>query len=81
MKKSLIFIYKPVIHIQLGDIQKVEFHRVGNATLNKLFDVKIFTKNTAPQQFIGFERKELDTLLEYFKSKNVKITYDEGEGI
>ncbi|EAR94676.2 structure-specific recognition protein (macronuclear) [Tetrahymena thermophila SB210] len=76
MRKSLIFIYKPVIHIQISDIQKVEFNRVGNATLNKLFDVKVFTKTTTPQ-FFGFERKELDVLLEYFKSKNIKITYDD----
>lgn len=44
--------------------------------MNKLFDVKIYTKTTTPQ-FFGFERKELDCLLDYFKSKNITITYDE----
>ncbi|EGR30466.1 structure-specific recognition, putative [Ichthyophthirius multifiliis] len=76
MKKSLIFIYKPVIHVTLTDITKVEFERVGNASLNKLFDIKVFTKSSNAH-FIGFERKELDKLLEYFKSKNIQIICDE----
>jgi structure-specific recognition protein 1 len=39
LKKSLIFIMKPVLYFKTEDILKVEFHRLG--ANNKQFDLKV----------------------------------------
>jgi len=43
LQKSLIFINKTV-YIPLSEIKLVEFHRIGQSALSKLFDIKILTK-------------------------------------
>ena len=47
LKKSMIFITKPVIYFRVPDIEKVEFHRLGGT--NKLFDMKIILKGGSGQ--------------------------------
>lgn len=71
LKKSMIFIMKPVIYFRVDDIDKVEIQRGGAA--NKQFDIKIFLKNKQVSQYIGIDRGEHDAISEYFKQKEVRV--------
>jgi structure-specific recognition protein 1 len=56
LKKSMIFITKPVIYFRVPDIDRVEFQRLGGS--NKLFDMKIILKASQSHagqssQFVG----------------------------
>ena len=77
LKKSMIFIMKPVIYFRVDDIDRVEIHRGGAA--NKQFDIKIFLRNKQAGQYIGIDRREHDAIMEYFRQKNVKVVKIGGE--
>lgn len=53
LKKSLIFIMKPVLYFKTEDISKVEFHRLG--ANNKQFDLKVLLRvdKAKPIEFTG----------------------------
>lgn len=74
LKKSLIFIPKPVFYFKVEQIRKVEFSRLG--ANNKQFDMKVTLSDDDKKkevEFMNIERNELELLIEYFKSKNVKV--------
>jgi structure-specific recognition protein 1 len=76
LKKSMIFITKPVIYFRVPDIDRVEFQRVGGS--NKLFDMKIILKSGQghagqTSQFVGIERTEYDAITDYFKQREVSF--------
>lgn len=78
LKKSLIFIPKPVFYFKVDEIKKVEFSRLG--ANNKQFDMKVTLSDDDKKkevEFMNIERNELELLIEYFKSKNVKVQMEE----
>jgi len=78
LKQSLIFIPKPVLYFRVEDIQAVEFYRISAA--NKQFDLKISIREEKKEvEFLGIERGELDSLLEYFRSRQVKVIMEQAE--
>ena len=78
MKGSLIFIPKPVLYFRVDDIQAVEFHRISMST--KQFELKISLKEEKKVvEFMSIERAELDSLVEYFKSRSVKVIMEQTE--
>lgn len=55
LKKSLIFIPKPVIYFKSDEIKKVEFNRLG--ANNKQFDMKVTLEvEKKAVEFMGIER-------------------------
>jgi structure-specific recognition protein 1 len=77
LERCLIFIHKPVVYIPLDAIKNVEFSRVTDPNLHRSFDIKVNTKNDE-HQFLGLDRAEYDSLIQYFTAKKVKISNEEG---
>lgn len=77
LKSSLIFIHKPVIYIKLSEIKFVEFSRIGSLTgqgTSRSFDVSVTKlKDDKTETFAGIDKEEHKNLMNYFKSKNVKV--------
>lgn len=75
LEKSLLFVGKPVIYIRLSDIQYVEFARVGQtaAQTNRSFDLTVAVKQGETFQFVGVDRNEYMTLMQYIQSKKIAI--------
>lgn len=78
LKNSIIFIPKPILYFRIEDIQAIEFHRI-NAS-NKQFDIKLSLREEKKiVEFLGVERAELDALVEYFKTRGVKVNMEQAE--
>ena len=76
LKQSIIFIPKPVLYFRVEDIYATEFHRIN--TISKQFDLKISIKEEKKDiEFMGIERGQLDGLVEYFRSRQVKVIMEE----
>ena len=78
LKKSLIFIPKPVLYFKIEEIKKVDISRLG--ANNKQFDLQIVLKTDKKAiEFIGIERNELEGILEYLKFRSVHIDMEKNE--
>ena len=78
LKQSIIFIPKPVLYFRVEDIYAAEFHRINAAS--KQFDLKVSIKDEKKEiEFMGIERGELDSLVEYFRSRQVKVIMEKSE--
>lgn len=75
LRKSLLFIYKPVAYIRHDDIAHCEFARVSEfaAHSSRSFDCTIATKNGDYITFSGLEKQEYQVLKEYLASKKLKV--------
>lgn len=78
LKSSLIFIHKPVIYIKLSEIKFVEFSRIaqigGSGMASRSFDMTITKmKDDSNVTFAGIDKEEQKNLMNYLKSKNVKM--------
>ena len=72
LKSSLIFILKPVLYFHMNDISNAEFLRTN--AVNKQFDLRLTLKDEKKSvEFLHIERSELETLIGYFKERNIKI--------
>lgn len=73
LERSLVFVNKPVLSINLEDIRHAQFTRVleSNAP-QRSFDMTIATKKEE-FQFIGIEKVEYENLINYFTNKKIKI--------
>ena len=78
LERSLVFIDKPVIYIPLEDITKVDFMRFKKSSIQRSFDITVITRKDQIE-FNGIDRNEFDEIVNYFKSKNVKIGSEDGE--
>ena len=77
LERSLIFIHKPVVVINLDSVISVECSRVNETNVQKSFDMTIKTKKSE-MQFLGIDKKELNSLCTYFQQKNVKVKSNDG---
>lgn len=78
LKQSLIFIPKPVLYFRVEDIIAVDFHRINPN--GKQFDMKVSVREEKKEvEFLGIERPELEALVDYFKSRQVKIIMEQTE--
>jgi structure-specific recognition protein 1 len=73
LNKSLIFIKKPVIYVRLDDISHVEFHRVSGGHGVRGFDFEIKLKNGITTTFSGADRRELESIMNYFDKNKVSV--------
>ena len=78
LKQSIIFIPKPVLYFRVEDIHAVEFHRINS--VNKQFDLKVSIRDEKKEiEFMGIEKGELDSLVEYFRTRSVKVIMEKSE--
>lgn len=78
LKSSLVFIHKPVHYIKLSEIKYVEFSRVGGAGVgmpsSRSFDMTVTKIKEEPAiTFAGIDKQEHKNLINYLKSKNIKM--------
>lgn len=74
MSKSLMFIFKPVIHIRFEDIARVEFHRITNTMSNRNFDIEIITKDGQNILFSDIDKADSDPIMNLFTSNKIMVT-------
>lgn len=74
MSKSLLFIFKPVIHIRFEDIARVEFHRITNTMSNRNFDIEIVTKDGQNMLFSDIDKADSDPIMNLFTSNKIMVT-------
>ena len=74
MSKSLLFIFKPVIHIKFEDIARVEFHRITNTMSNRNFDIEIITKDGQNMLFSDIDKADSDAIMNLFTSNKIMVT-------
>lgn len=81
LNKSFLFIHKPVSYIRHDDIQFLEFNRISEfAAAGRSFDVTIVTKKKANHSFTGISKQEYKPLVEYLKTKKIKVRNGDDEG-
>lgn len=68
LKKSLIFITKPIVYFRTQDMVKVEFSRLGKH--NKMFDMRVHL-NKHSTEFVGIDRQEFEKIVKYLESREV----------
>ena len=85
LEKNFMFIPKPTLLIPHSDIAQCVFSRVGGPTSSfggnpRSFDFKISVRGTGTEHlFSNIAKEELDTLVEYLRSKQIPfITEEEG---
>lgn len=71
---SLLVLFKPVDQISYRDISAITFPgNAGQSTTLKSFEIKISTRSGPEHTFTSIPREEYDTLLSFFKSKQIKV--------
>lgn len=74
LEKCILFLHKPVICINHEDIKQVSLQRVDETTMTqRFFDLKIETTKNGDIPFNGFEKAELDGIINYFNTKKIKL--------
>lgn len=83
LEKNFMFIPKPTILIPHSDIAQCVFSRVGGPTSTfggnpRSFDFKISVRGTGAEHlFSNIAKEELDTLVEYLRSKQIPFSTEE----
>jgi structure-specific recognition protein 1 len=76
LKSSLVFIHKPFHYIKLTEIKYVEFSRIGGAggmPSSRSFDMTLNCLDNQAITFGGIDKQEHKGLMNYLKSKGVKM--------
>lgn len=64
----------------LEEITRINFARFKKSSTQRSFDITVVTKKDE-YDFSGIDKNEFDELVNYFKSKNVKIASDDGDNL
>lgn len=75
LEQSLLFVHKPVLHIEHKDIKEVKWERLNETGLTqRSFDMTIIkNKKNEKIQFNGLEREVMDELKSYLDEKKIKL--------
>jgi structure-specific recognition protein 1 len=79
LEKTILFLHKPVLYIELESIKEIELARIHESGLQqRSFDITIKVKNekdkeNASYQFSGLDREEMDNLQKFLETKKIKI--------
>jgi structure-specific recognition protein 1 len=71
MKKSMIFITKPVVWIRYDDIDRIEF--VKGVQRGRSFDVIVFRKSQDVVEFAQMEVQDIQALANFWKDVGLKL--------
>jgi len=78
LEKSMIFLHKPVLCINLEDVRYVECARVHESNVQqRSFDITVVTKKEE-FQFVGIEKSEFENVVTYFSNKKIKLNNKDG---
>jgi structure-specific recognition protein 1 len=81
LQKSFLFIHKPVSYIRHDEIQYLEFNRISEfAAAGRSFDINIVTKKAGTMSFTGIDKQEYKPIIEYLKTKKIKVRNGDDEG-
>ena len=81
LQKSFIFIHKPVTYIRHEEILYLEFNRISEfAASGRSFDINIVNKKTGQMSFTGIDKQEFKPLIEYLKTKDLRVRNGDDEG-
>ncbi|KAG6332186.1 hypothetical protein ID866_6901 [Astraeus odoratus] len=76
LEKSIFFVSKQPMLIEISDIHQCVFSRVGasmGATAARTFDLKIITKNGPEYTFTSINKEEHEPVESYLKDKKLKL--------
>ena len=75
LRKSLLFLHKPIAYIKHNDITQCQFERVSEfaAHTSRSFDCSIILKNGDGITFSGLEKQEYQLFYQYLSSKKFKV--------
>ena len=80
LQKSFLFVHKPVAYIRHDDIRYLEFHRISEfVAAGRSFDISIITKKST-FSFTGISKQEYRPIVEYLKTKKIKVRNGDDEG-
>lgn len=71
MKKSMLFIVKPVVWIRYDEIVSIEF--LTGRTRAKSFDILVKLKDKAPVEFSQMEKEDIDALNAFFNTVGIQV--------
>ena len=72
-EKSILFVQKPVLDIEIALIKEVDLARIEDSNmLQRTFDITVKLKKES-YQFSGIERDEIETFKQYFEAKKIKL--------
>mgnify|MGYP003691653829 CR=1 FL=1 len=78
--KSFLFVHKPVAYIRHDEITYLEFNRISEfAAAGRSFDITIVTKKSS-FSFTGISKGEYKPLVEYLRTKNIKVRNGDDDG-
>jgi structure-specific recognition protein 1 len=81
LQKSFLFIHKPVTYIKHDEIQYIEFHRISEfSAAGRSFDITIVPKKAPTITFTGISKQEFKSIVEYQKTKKLKVRNGDDEG-
>jgi structure-specific recognition protein 1 len=81
LQKSFLFIHKPVAYMRHDDILHLEFSRISEFTAaGRSFDINIISKKSGTMSFTGIDKQEYKPIIEYLKTKKLKIRNADEEG-
>lgn len=82
LQKSFLFIHKPVAYIRHEEILHLEFSRINEFALaGRSFDINIVNKKTnSTMTFTGIDKQEFKPLIEYLKTKNIRVRNADEDG-
>ncbi|EER07769.1 structure-specific recognition protein, putative [Perkinsus marinus ATCC 50983] len=83
LKKSFLFVNKPVMWIRYDDVLAVEFSRADSGfTQTRYFDLKVYRKGEGqPHDFQQMDRSEYNGLIEFIQKAGIRIRNLEGSGL
>lgn len=71
MKKSLMFIMKPVIWMRYDEVESIEFQR--GMSRARSFDVVVHLRDKPEVEFLQMEAEDRDELIRFLRTVNVKL--------
>jgi len=75
LKKSMIFITKPVLWIRYDEIETVEF--VKGMSRARSFDLRVYISGKTAVEFLQMERGDGEELMRFLRSVNVSIANED----
>ncbi|KAF4677063.1 FACT complex subunit [Perkinsus chesapeaki] len=83
LKKSFLFVNKPVMWIRYDDVLAVEFSRADSGfTQTRYFDLKVYKKGEGqPHDFQQMDRSEYNALIDFIQKAGIRIRNLEGSGL
>jgi structure-specific recognition protein 1 len=81
LNKSLIFIFKPIIHVKFEEIARVQLHRITSKVVSRAFDLEVILNSGQSHLFSGIDKIESENILKALTKSNVMVTTAKDDGM